>query len=196
MIKIGVTGGIGSGKSLVCQIIRTMGYPVYNADLRARNLTNSHPLIVNGVKKLFGENVYSNGLLNRKIVAEKVFNDVKLLIQLNKIIHPIVSDDFNEWLLQNHNENLVFKEAAILFESGANKQVDRVIAVWAPKELRIKRVCDRDGVAPEEVEKRISNQMDVEEINSRSDYIIRNCYNKLLVPQVVEVVDSIFKIDI
>lgn len=194
MIKVGVTGGIGSGKTLVCQIIRSLGYRVYNADLAAKNLTNSDPRIVNELKKLFGDSIYINGFLDRKAVAEKVFKDVDLLKRLNNIVHPVVSEDFNKWLLEASTDNLVFKEAAILFESGAYKQLDKIVAVWAPIELRIKRVCNRDGVSPSEVEKRIKNQMDDKEINSRSDYIIQNSEFELLTPQVVAVVNSLLKI--
>lgn len=194
MLKVGVTGGIGSGKSLACQIIKSIGYPVYNADLRAKILTDTNPIIIDGLKNLFGEDIYINGNLNRKSLADRVFQDPNLLNKVNSLIHPIVAHDFDSWVLDNSSNKILFKEAAILFESGAYKQVDKVIAVWAPIELRIKRVCERDGVSAQDVEKRIKNQINEAELLSRSDFIIKNNEFELLTPQVVNVVDAILKL--
>ncbi|PKP35658.1 MAG: dephospho-CoA kinase [Bacteroidetes bacterium HGW-Bacteroidetes-15] len=194
MLKVGITGGIGSGKSLVCKIISSLGYPVYHADAEAKKLTKSHPQIISAMKKLFGEDIYIDGELNRKRVGELVFNDSPLLQKLNGIIHPVVAQDFCNWVSNNSQSRLVFKEAAILFESGAYKQVDTIVAVWAPKDLRISRVCKRDGVSFEEVLKRINNQMEDEELISRSNYVIRNYQDELLTPQVVSLIDTLLEI--
>jgi dephospho-CoA kinase len=191
MLKIGVTGGIGSGKSLVCKIISSMGYPVYNADEEAKSLTNSHPTIVSSVKSLFGDDIYYNGELNRKKVASLVFNNTALLQKLNEIIHPVVEEDFRNWVNKNSHHQLVFQEAAILFESGAYKQLDKTIAVWANQEQRIERVCSRDGVSREEVLNRIANQIGEDELLSRSNFVIKNTELELLTPQIVKLIGKL-----
>lgn len=188
MLRVGITGGIGSGKSTVCQIISAMGYPVYNADIEARKLTNSHPSIINGLTSLFGSDIYVNGELNRKRVGQLVFADKTLLQQLNSVIHPVVAAHFENWVKANQNHRLVFKEAAILFESGAYKQVDKTVVVFAPDELRIKRVCLRDGIFEDEVQSRMANQMPQKHLVSKADYVINNTEQQLLVPQVIELV--------
>ncbi|MDY0255181.1 MAG: dephospho-CoA kinase [Tenuifilaceae bacterium] len=191
MLRVGITGGIGSGKSTVCQIAMAMGYPVYHADHWARELTNTHPSIVDGVKQLFGNNVYTNNQLNRKQVGQMVFADKLLLQKLNDIIHPIVAEHFERWTQTHSHHRLVFKEAAILFESGAYKQVDKTVAVWAPDELRIERVVKRDGISPEEVSQRMANQMQQDELVKRADFVIKNVDNELLTVQVVSLIDNL-----
>jgi dephospho-CoA kinase len=187
MIKIGITGGIGSGKSTICKIFETLHIPVYYADVEARRLTNTHPNIVKGVKKLFGEDIYINNCLDRKRVGQIVFEDQTLLQQLNEVIHPVVADHFSQWLYENRNAPYVLKEAAILFESGAYKQVDKIITVTSPEELRIKRVMQRDGFSYEEVKSRINNQIDEQERVERADFVIYCNDKDLVVPQVLKV---------
>jgi dephospho-CoA kinase len=192
MVKVGITGGIGSGKSFVCQVISAMGYPVYNADSEGKRLTNTHPAIIEGIKALFGEDVYVKNELDRKKVGQLVFSDKEKLDKLNSIIHPIVLNQFLDWVKINSNSELVFKETAILFESGANKLVDKTICIWAPDKIRIARVCQRDGVSKEEVEKRISNQFPQDKLIKLCDYVISNNNNMdMLVPQVVKVIDDL-----
>lgn len=191
MLKIGVTGGIGSGKSLVCDIISKMGYPVYNADSEARNLTNTHPIIVSEIKKLFGDRIYLKGNLNRKGLAKKVFSNARLLEKLNAIVHPVVAEHFSQWVLDNSKSKLVFKEAAILFESGAFKQVDLVVAVWAPVDIRIDRVCKRDGITKVDVLQRMYNQINEDELLGRADYVIKNDEKALLVPQINSLIEQL-----
>jgi dephospho-CoA kinase len=191
MLKVGVTGGIGSGKSLVCNLIRSMGYPVFHADAEAKILTNIHPNIVENVKKLLGNDVYVKGELDRKRVAEMVFKNPILLEQLNEIIHPVVTNHFNSWCLSKSNFTLVFMEAAILFESGTFRQLDSIIAVYAPKYIRIKRVMKRDGVREHDVKARMANQIGDEELVNRSNFVIRNNENELLVPQVNSIIEQL-----
>ncbi|MFP4556974.1 MAG: dephospho-CoA kinase [Bacteroidales bacterium] len=188
MIKIGITGGIGSGKTMVCKVINTMGYPVYHADIEAKRIINSQPEVVSKVKQLFGENIYTQNGINRKELAAVVFNNADLLQKLNKIVHPAVAADFDQWAEDHQAHSLLFKEAAILFESGAYKKVDRVVAVWAPENLRIKRVSERDGVSPEQVKERMKNQLNQEELLERSDFVIKNNQQELLIPQVVKLI--------
>lgn len=189
MLRVGITGGIGSGKSTVCQIISAMGYPIYNADVEARELTNSHPIIIKRLTSLFGSDIYVKGELNRKRVGQLVFSDKALLQQLNSVIHPVVAEHFEEWVASNQYHKLVFKEAAILFESGAYKQVDKTVVVFAPDELRIKRVCLRDGISEAEVQNRMDNQMPQEELMSKADYVIRNTEEELLFPQIIRLIE-------
>lgn len=191
MIKVGVTGGIGSGKSTVCSIISAMGYPVFNADLVARQIVDSDLGVIRSIKDVFGEEVYYDGSLNRKSVASLVFSDKELLNKLNAIIHPAVAENFSKWLTAQNSHNLVFKEAAILFESGAFKGLDKIICVIAPLELRIKRVQDRDGLDLETITKRIKNQYQQDELIRRSDYIIENNGISLILPQIVNMIDKL-----
>ncbi len=186
MIKVGITGGIGSGKTTVCNIFKTLHVPIYNADTEARQLTDNHPEIVKRVRELFGADIYKDGLLDRKKVASFVFRNKDLLQQLNAIIHPIVAAHFNTWLSKQKDCTYIIKEAAILFESGGNKQLDKVITVTAPQHIRIKRVMLRDKLSEEEVLNRIKNQMPQEEKVKRSDYIIQCNDIDLVIPQVIK----------
>lgn len=191
--KVGITGGIGSGKTTVCNIFKTLNIPVYHADAEARHLTDNHPEIIKRVGKLFGNDIYKHGLLDRKKVASLVFSNKEILQQLNAIIHPIVAAHFTAWLSKQENCPYIIKEAAILFESGANKQVDKVITVTAPQHIRIKRVMLRDKLSEEEVLNRISNQMPQEEKVKRSDYIIQCNDINLVIPQVLRLHEELIR---
>ncbi len=193
MKKIGITGGIGSGKSTVCKIFESLGIPVYYADNEARSLTNNHPDIINGFRKLFGDDIYINGELNRKKVGESAFRDKKLLANLNKLIHPVVAEHFDNWYQQHSNSAYILKEAAILFESGAYKQVDKIITVTAPEELRIKRVMERDGIAEGEVVDRINNQWNDQEKIKMSDFVVYCNDVELVIPQVIKIHKNIIE---
>lgn len=194
MLAVGLTGGIGSGKSEVSRMIGAMGYPVYNADLEARNIVNSNSEVVKKIKSIFGDDSYEDGLLNRPRMAQLVFNDSTLLAQLNGIVHPAVTEHFRDWKKQHAHLDLTFKEAAILFESGTHKEVDRVVVVTAPKQLRIDRVSHRDGVTAQQVEERIANQMPEEELVLRADFVINNDEQQSLLKQVVDLVDKLLDI--
>ncbi len=193
MKKIGITGGIGSGKSTVCKIFESLGVPVYYTDNEARSLTNHHPDIINGFRNLFGDEIYINGELNRKKVGESVFRDKNLLADLNKLIHPIVAEHFDNWFQQHSNSAYILKEAAILFESGAYKQVDKIITVTAPIELRIKRVMERDGISEGEVMDRINNQWNDQEKIKMSDFIVYCDDVELVIPQVIKIHKNIIE---
>lgn len=194
MIKIGVTGGIGSGKTMVCKVISTMGYPVYHADIEAKRIVNTNSELIRKVKQLFGSNIYTQNSLDRKKLAGIVFNNADLLQKLNSIVHPAVADDFEKWVENNRTSPLIFKEAAILFESGAYKTVDKVVAIWAPEDLRITRVSERDGVTKEQVMERMKNQISQDELLERSDFVIKNSQQELLVPQVVNLIKHLHKL--
>ncbi len=195
MIVVGITGGIGSGKSMVSSILKAMGYAVYNADIEARAIMNTNQMVVEDIKQLFGDDVYEKGTLNRPRVAELVFDNPTLLANLNSIVHPAVANHFEEWKRLHANAKILFKEAAILFESGANKQVDAVIAITAPQELKIERVCKRDGISRNQVIQRMANQLPDKELVAKSDFLIVNDEVKLLVPQVIEIVNKLLQRD-
>jgi len=193
MLKVGVTGGIGSGKTLVCSIISAMGYPVFNADLEARRIIDSDSNVVCSIKKIFGDSIYVNGILNRKEVAKIVFSDPFLLEKLNSIVHPAVAKHFSRWILPYSSRSLVIEEAAILFESGAYRSVDKTIVVTAPNELRIQRIKERDGISRETILGRMNNQLPQEELIKKCDYIIENDGVQLILPQIVRVINDILK---
>ncbi len=195
MINVGITGGIGSGKSTVCKVFESLGIPVYYADLQARILSDTHPDIVNGVKKLFGDTIYSFGKMDRRRVGEIVFRDKEKLQALNCIIHPVVAADFEQWKIQNIEQPYILKEAAILFESGASKQVDKIITISAPVELRIDRVVKRDMISREDVISRMNNQMKDEEKIKQSDFVIYCDDKELVIPQVVKIHNKLIGIN-
>jgi dephospho-CoA kinase len=190
MIKVGLTGGIGSGKSVVAKVFETLGIPVYYADDAAKKLMNTDEKLKAAIIKNFGEGSYTNGELNRKYIADIVFNDKEKLELLNSLTHPVTIRDAKEWMKQQTSPYII-KEAALLFESGANKNLDYVIGIDAPLPLRLKRVMARDGISEEEIMKRINRQMDEEEKIKRCDFVIINNEQELVIPQVLELHEKI-----
>lgn len=170
---IGLTGGIGSGKSSIAKHIESLGIPVYIADTEAKKILDTADVIAK-VIALFGDDILENGKIDRKKIAELVFQDPEKLKKYNAIIHPEVYLHFQNWVKQYNNYPLVVKEAAILFESGSYKDCDKIILVTAPKENRIQRVMKRDAVTREAVEQRMSHQWDDETKKSMSDFVIEN----------------------
>lgn len=170
---IGLTGGIGSGKSTIASYFKVLGVPVYIADDEARKLMDN-PETVKKVQSVFEENVIENHVLNRKKIAALVFSNPQKLEQLNSIVHPEVKKHFISWLKTHKNEPFIIKEAAILFESGSYKDCDKIIVVTAPEEIRTDRVMQRDKVTKEQVLERMKNQWTEEEKIKRSDFVIEN----------------------
>ncbi len=188
MLKIGITGGIGSGKTTVAKVFEQLGVPIYYADFWAKEIMNTEPLVKERLKELFGKDIYdSEGKANRKEIAEQVFKDKTKLNELNSVIHPAVWLHGENWLKQHADKPYILKEAAILFESGGNKGLDKVIMISAPKDLRIERVMKRDNVTREEVEARMANQWDDEKKIALSDLVIVNDDRNLVIPQVLEI---------
>ncbi len=185
-LRVGITGGIGSGKTTVCRIFEQLGIPVYFADQRAKLLMTESKRLVKKVKALFGEEAYLlDGSLDRKRIAGLVFQDSSLLEKLNAIVHPAVLKDGEKWHNRQSNAPYTLKESAILFEIGSQKFYDKTILVFAPKELRLQRTMQRDGLTKEAVEARMSKQMDDEAKLQMADYVIVNDGEQLLLPQVV-----------
>lgn len=175
MIKVAVTGGIGSGKSTLCDAFSRAGIPIYNADSEAKRLMNEDAKLRSQIVTSFGEESYNEEGLNRQYLSRVVFADDQKLAQLNSIVHPAVMRDFEMWGMM-HAENMpyVILESAILFESGFDKCIDLSVAVLAPEELRIMRVVNRDGVSQEQVRARMAAQLCEEELNARADYTVVN----------------------
>ena len=189
MKRIGITGGIGAGKSLVAEIIKAMGYPVYNSDERAKELTESNPKIKEGLIHLFGEEIYQNDKLNKFALAQAIFSDESLREKVNALIHPIVREDLNLWSLAQNN-SLVFNESAILFETGSFKNFDAIILVYAPEELRIKRIMKRDNCSENEVLKRMNSQFSDEEKYQLTEFRVLNDEQTPLLKQVEQIILS------
>jgi dephospho-CoA kinase len=173
MKVVGLTGGIGSGKTTIAKMFEEQGIPVYYADDEAKKLMNTSELIKQKLISAFGEDSYQNGKLNRAYLAEQVFNDKEKLKTINSIVHPEVDRHFKEWVSAQQSK-IVVQENAILFESGKKDRFDVIITVTAPEEVRIRRVVKRDQTSEEQVKARIKNQMDDTEKIKKSDYTIEN----------------------
>jgi dephospho-CoA kinase len=186
-LQIGITGGIGSGKTLVCKIFQTLGVPVYDADSRAKALMTTDGILISAIKKEFGELSYKkDNTLDREYLGRTVFNDEDKLQVLNNLVHPRVGDDYDGWVTRQQSP-YVLKEAALLFEAGSYKTLDRIIVVAAPLSIRMKRVLGRDRHRTEEqVRNIISHQLPEEEKMGMADFIIYNDESQLVITQVLE----------
>jgi dephospho-CoA kinase len=184
-LQVGITGGIGSGKSTVAKVFAALGVPVYDADSRAKLLMNSDPVLINQIKTAFGDAAYIDGKLNRKYLASQVFGVPERLKQLNGFVHPRVAEDYRAWVQSHDSKKYILKEAALLFEAGSAAQLDTVIVVTAPEALRMKRVMQRDGRSEVEVKKIISEQWPQEKLLSLAQHEIRNDETMAVVPQVM-----------
>ncbi|MHC8949622.1 dephospho-CoA kinase [Sphingobacterium hungaricum] len=185
-LKIGITGGIGAGKSLVCKLFKTLGVPVYDADSEAKSLMVSNPELKEALIAAFGKETYlADGQVNRKFLADQVFNNETELKKLNSIVHPIVIQHGKDWA-EAQTYPYSIKEAALLFESGSYKALDKIILVTAPEAIRIQRVMERDGVTEEQVKDRISKQMADADKQALADFILLNYGKTSLIAQVYE----------
>jgi dephospho-CoA kinase len=184
MLRIGLTGGIGSGKTTVARIFQALEIPVYNADDASKRLMAEDENLKKKIENFFGKESYSDNKLNRKYLAEQVFNDPEKLSLLNSLVHPATINDAEKWM-KAQNAPYLIKEAALIFESGAQKYLDYVIGVKAPLTLRVQRTMQRDKVSADEVKSRINKQMDEEMKLRLCDYVIVNDEQQLLIPQVL-----------
>jgi len=186
-LAIGITGGIGSGKSTVCKIFKLLGVPVFEADLVAKTLVNSNTEIRNGLIQFFGKDIYSrDGRINRKMLANLIFNDDLLMEKVNRLVHPVVRNEYLNWIKQQ-NSAYIIHEAAILLESGFYEMIDYTILVSAPNELRVERVTHRDQITPEMVKSRMLKQWTDEEKRKLASFELVNDNKKLLIPQILEI---------
>ncbi len=185
MVKVGLTGGIGSGKSVVAQIFKVLGIPVFDADFEAKQLMQNDDTLKNLLVNEFGEATYIDGQLNRSYLADIVFNDPAKLKKLNALVHPITIAAAEAWMLQQSTPYLI-KEAALLFEAGSAGHLDYVIGVFAPEHIRLQRVIERDKLSVNEVKSRIARQMQDDIKMNLCNFILTNDEQQLLIPQVLE----------
>jgi dephospho-CoA kinase len=189
-LKLGVTGGIGSGKSAVCRVFSILGIPVFYTDIEAKKIMENDKGIIRRINSIAGKDLYLNGTLDRMALAALIFNDFKLLERVNSLVHPVVFEQFNIWE-KEQTAPYVIMEAAILFESGASKLVDKVATVVAPVEERIDRVINRNNLSRQQIEERIKNQMDDKTRIRLSDYIINNSENDMIIPAILKIHEDI-----
>ncbi|MDL2251277.1 dephospho-CoA kinase [Odoribacter sp. OttesenSCG-928-J03] len=191
MLRIGLTGGIGSGKTTIAEIFSNLKYPIYISDQRANHLINSDPQIKSALTGHFGKDIYTpEGCLDKKELANIIFQDKAALNFVNQTVHPRVLEDFTHWAEQQTGDMVLF-ESAILFEAGLEGYFDYIICIYAPLELRVKRVARRDHIAEEKVMERINNQMDDREKCRKSDFIINTDEGADLLQQVKEIIKTI-----
>ena len=189
---IGITGGIGAGKSTVSTICKHLGFKVYNSDQRAKEIVSEDSIIKKKLISFFGNNIYKNGVLDRKFLSDKIFNDKSSLQQINSIIHPAVKKDFNSWVINNSNEKILFKESALLLESGAYKELDKIILIISDKNLRVSRVLNRDqNRSKKEIESIIDKQIDEVDAIKFADIVIDNNHKKMLLPSVIKEIEKL-----
>ncbi len=193
MKKIGITGGIGSGKTIICEVFRLLGVPVFHADYVASDLQQNDHMIRKSLIDLFGHTIYNaDGTLDRITMSHLIFNNKELLEKVNSIIHPAVRENFRTRISENYSEDYILYEAAILFESGYYKELDLNILILADEVIRIKRVMKRDNISEHDVRERIRNQMPEAEKIKMADYIIENNEKQLLMPQILKL-DKLFR---
>jgi len=190
MLKVAITGGIGSGKSLVCQVFKTLGIPIFNADDTSNQLVENNLELKASIIELFGKEAYINGNYNRKFIGNIVFSNPEKLQLLNDLIHPLAIQAAKQWFQEQHAPYAI-KEAAILFESNAQQDIDIVIGITAPEAVRIERVMQRTGYNKEEVIKRIALQMPDEEKMAKCDYVIQNDNKTAILPQLLRIHETL-----
>jgi len=191
--RLGITGGIGSGKTTVCRIFRVLGVPVFVADVAARRLMNNDPAIRSEMNKIAGKDLYEGGELDRRELARLIFNEPDMLQKVNASVHPAVLREFEAWS-SVIDAPYVIMEAAILFEARADRLVDRVISISAPVEERISRVMGRSEISREEVLERINNQMEDNEREEQSYYVINNADNEMIIPEILKIHDDMLRL--
>ena len=194
MKVIGLTGGIGSGKSCVLEIFKKIGISTYSADESAKKLISSDKKIIYSIKQLFGEDIYYENELNSKLVSKIVFKDKEKLKSLNSIIHPAVAKDFDNFCFKHRDESYIVKEAAIIFETKSENLFNKIIYVKAPKEIRIDRVMHRDNLSRDDVLNRIQNQINETSIIDKCDFIIDNINFTKLEEKVLEIHDTLINL--
>jgi len=185
-MKIGLTGGIGSGKTTVCRVFSTLGIAVFDSDKEAQIIISSDASVADSLNSITGVNLFSSGILDRKLLANIIFNDGEMLRRVNELIHPLVFGRFEEWTAKQKSPYVIL-ETAILFESGAWKIVDKTVAVAAPVEERIRRASSRSNLPESEIRERIKNQIDDKERIARSDFVIYNGEQDLIIPAILQI---------
>jgi dephospho-CoA kinase len=191
--RLGVTGGIGSGKTTVCRIFRVLGVPVFLADVSAREVMNNDPVIREKINGIAGKDLYSGGELDRMELARLIFNRPEMLKSVNAEVHPVVLKIFSKWADES-DAPYVIMEAAVLFESKADTFVDRVVSISAPVEERIARVMGRNELSREQVIERIKNQLEDDEREEQSYYVINNADNEMIIPEILKIHEDMLRL--
>ncbi|MFK7900455.1 MAG: dephospho-CoA kinase [Cyclobacteriaceae bacterium] len=192
MIKVGITGGIGSGKTTVCNLLASMEYPVFDADTIAKQLMNNDPQLVEQITTTFGTDAYTDGTLNRPFLAKQVFSNKENIELLNSLVHPRVGIAFDNWSTENRENKIIIKEAALLIESGSYKNLDKLILVQADEQTRIKRVLERDTQRSEaDIKRIIANQLPESEKEPLADFIISNDGSQSVIEQMNKVLKEL-----
>ncbi len=192
-LKLGVTGGIGSGKTTVCRVFKVLGIPSFMADERAKVLMNSNVSVREQLNALAGTDLYGRGTLDKRELARLIFNNAELLNRVNEVVHPLVFAEFDEWS-KEVSEPYVIMEAAILFESNAHLLVDKVVSITAPIEERISRVMGRSDLTRGQVLERVNSQLDDDERNQRADYVISNSDSELIIPEILRIHEDMLRL--
>jgi dephospho-CoA kinase len=197
MIKVGITGGIGSGKTYICKLLELMNFSVFYSDAEAKKIQNTNAYVRSKLKELYGEEAYTEEGLNRKFIAEIIFNNPTAKKQLEEIIHPKVAEAFATWCEEKAgtDEKIVFIESAILYESGFDKMVDKVIMVYADEDVRIERSMRRDGADRTAIEERIKNQGSDKEKCNKADFVLHNNPNDYINKQLLNIVKELYYIE-
>lgn len=192
-LKVGVTGGIGSGKSLICKVFEVLNIPVYYADEKAKFLMQNNDILTDKISKLLGQNAYLNGVLNKSYIADRIFNNAKLLAKLNALVHPAVREDFTKWS-DKQNAPYVIEESAIIFEASLNQYFDKTILVVASEETRINRVIKRSKISKEQIQSRIQSQWTDEKKIPLADYVINNSGTNSFILQVLKIHELLLQV--
>lgn len=191
MVILGITGGIGSGKTTVTNILYLLNIPVYIADIESKRITDTSPIVREKLISLFGEELYKENKLNKALLASLIFGNKENLLKVNAIIHPEVRKDFDRWVKENKHQKVVAIESAIMFESGFHKFVDKKVTVYTPLEMRIERAMKRDNTPKDKILSRINSQMPDEEKKELSDFVIVNDNRHSLIGQTISLLDNI-----
>lgn len=194
MIKVGITGGIGSGKTYVCKLLELMNFSVFYSDAEAKKIQDTNAYVRSKLIELFGEQAFTENGLNRKYIAEIIFGNPTAKKQLEEIIHPKVAEAFATWCQEKENtdERIVFIESAILYESGFDKMVDKVVMVYADEDVRIERSMRRDGADRTAIEERIKNQSPDKDKRLKADFVIHNNPDDLVNKQIIEIIKKLY----
>ncbi len=192
-MKIGITGGMGSGKSFVCSIIENLGYPIFYSDKEAKWLMENNASLIAEIKKIVGNNAYTNNKINKEEIRKYIFDSAEKRKKLNEIVHPAVTQHFDYWAQQFASNSLIFNESALLIETGSYKRFDKIILITASQDVKIKRLIQRENVSTEEIRMRMNSQLSDEVKKNHADYIIENNETDFLLPKIFTIIDQLKK---
>ena len=192
-MKIGITGGMGSGKSFVCSIIENLGYPIFYSDKEAKWLMENNASLIAEIKKIVGNNAYTNNKINKEEIRKYIFDSAENRKKLNEIVHPAVTQHFDYWAQQFKSNSLLFNESALLIETGSYKRFDKIILITASQDVKIKRLIQRENVSKEEIRLRMNSQLSDEVKKDHADYIIENNETDFLLPKIFTIIDQLKK---